>query len=161
LFYFCPLLLGYLNSLFKKFIVVQGKGILWHLQRFLQYINYIILEFTPPPISFIPSPPIGKIVSRGIFFPFTFRGTHYLHILFLKCFPTNLSIGVLPNYFEDKMRKYKLDDCCKFEDVKHRYTHIHINIYVCLKCWKTQVFYIKWSCKLSCVIFITIFLLWK
>jgi hypothetical protein len=40
-----------------SFIVVLGGGTLWHLQRFLQYINCIILEFIPPPLFFIPPPP--------------------------------------------------------------------------------------------------------
>jgi hypothetical protein len=39
------------------FIVVLGGGTLWHLQKFLQYINYIIFEFTSPPFSFIPLSP--------------------------------------------------------------------------------------------------------
>jgi hypothetical protein len=36
---------------------VLDGGTLWHLQKFFQYIKHIILEFTPPPFSFIfPSP---------------------------------------------------------------------------------------------------------
>jgi hypothetical protein len=32
------------------FIIVLSRGTLWHLQRFFQYIKYIILEFTPSTI---------------------------------------------------------------------------------------------------------------
>jgi hypothetical protein len=38
-------LLGCFFSIFV-FIVALGKGTLWHLQKFLPYIKYIILEFT-------------------------------------------------------------------------------------------------------------------
>jgi hypothetical protein len=40
------------------FIVVLGGSTLWHLQKFLRCSKYIILEFTPPPLSFIPPSPI-------------------------------------------------------------------------------------------------------
>jgi hypothetical protein len=48
---------------FPFFIVVLGGGTMWHFQKFLQYIKYIILEFSflhhsplflPPPIPTFP-----------------------------------------------------------------------------------------------------------
>jgi hypothetical protein len=39
------------------FIVVLGGGTLWHLQKFLQCITYIILEFIPSTaVPYLPSP---------------------------------------------------------------------------------------------------------
>jgi hypothetical protein len=38
------------HSIFHFFIVVLGGGTLWHLQKFFQYIKYIILELTPSTI---------------------------------------------------------------------------------------------------------------
>jgi hypothetical protein len=58
--------------LFSPFIVVLGGDTLWHLQRFLQCVNYIILEFTSSTLYFIPSPPIHGTVSTGIIFAFKY-----------------------------------------------------------------------------------------
>jgi hypothetical protein len=45
----------------------------------LQYIKYIILEFSLSIILLYTPPPILGIVSKGIFFPFTFMCIWYLH----------------------------------------------------------------------------------
>jgi hypothetical protein len=52
----------YFFSLFV-FIVVLGGGTLQNLQKFLQYIKYIILEFTPSTILVYPSLPPLLLVS--------------------------------------------------------------------------------------------------
>jgi hypothetical protein len=39
---------------YKIFFIVLSGNTLWHLQKFLQYIKYIILEFTPSTIFLYP-----------------------------------------------------------------------------------------------------------
>jgi hypothetical protein len=52
---------------------------LWHLylQRLLQHIRYIVIQFIPPPPSFSPLPLIPAVISTGIIFAFTYVCTLY------------------------------------------------------------------------------------
>jgi hypothetical protein len=52
---------------FYSFIVVLGESTLWHLQRFLQCIRYIIHEFTPSTALFHPFPLIPGQFQQGSF----------------------------------------------------------------------------------------------
>jgi hypothetical protein len=73
-----------------------GWGTLWHLHRFLQCFNYIILEFTSC-TAVLDSPPLVP----GIIFEFTYMCTHYLHhihspIPFPHHLPTSYWCQLLP-----------------------------------------------------------------
>jgi hypothetical protein len=68
--------------LFLSCSVVMGWDTSWHLQRSLQCINYIILEFNLSTIPLYSSPTmIHGTVSTGYIFPFTCTCTHILHCI--------------------------------------------------------------------------------
>jgi hypothetical protein len=79
------------------YIIMLGGGTLCRLHRFLPCIKYMILEFTPLLLSFIP--PISWKVSTGIIFALTYMCTQYLHHIHERIYSwhdlTLLSLGCL------------------------------------------------------------------
>jgi hypothetical protein len=78
-------------------MVVLGGGTLWPLQKFLQCIKYILLEFIPS-TSLLYSPlPIPGIVSKGITFAFISMCTQCLHHIHPpNPFPCHLPLLLVP-----------------------------------------------------------------
>jgi hypothetical protein len=76
---------------FPSFIVVLGRDTLRHLQRFLQCIKYIILEFTPSTVLFHPLFPILRTVSTTLIFPLIYMCTCTIFILYAFSYPISLS----------------------------------------------------------------------
>jgi hypothetical protein len=72
--------LTYFLCFFFLFLLFCG-GTLWHLQKFLQCIKYIILKFTPNIMLLYPLSSIPGIFSTGLIFPFTHMCAQYLHCI--------------------------------------------------------------------------------
>jgi hypothetical protein len=49
----CPKFVSPSHFIYLFFIIVLGRGILWHLQKFLWYINIPYLNSPPPSFSFV------------------------------------------------------------------------------------------------------------
>jgi hypothetical protein len=57
----------------------MSGGSVWNLQRFLQCINDIILEFALSTALLYPPSPDSWDSFKGIIFAFTYMCTHFLH----------------------------------------------------------------------------------
>jgi hypothetical protein len=61
------------------FLLLLHWSTLWHLQKLLQYIKYIIIEIIPSIVLLDPPPSIHRIISTGLIFPFTYMCTQYFY----------------------------------------------------------------------------------
>jgi hypothetical protein len=72
--------LFFLKNLRTFFIIVVLGGVtLWHLQKFLQCVKCITLEFGEGVGGGKEDPTISGIVSTGVIFAFTHMCTQFLH----------------------------------------------------------------------------------
>jgi hypothetical protein len=107
-------------------ISVLGRGTLWHLQRVLQCIKYIILEFTLSTTLLYPSIPILGILSTCIIFAFAHTCLQvlqnirppspflpYLHLPLVTT-PQDLFIPPVFWFYRRKKKKNEIFVCLRY-----------------------------------------------
>jgi hypothetical protein len=121
---------------FFLFLLFCG-GTLWHLQKFLQCIKYIILKFTPNIMFLYPLSSIPGIFSTGLIFPFTHMCAQYLHCIHPP--PHFPHISHMPLFPDSKpsdsyslifIKKKKVTFDC-WRELYREYT-CDISIYICI-----------------------------